>query len=387
MYKIKTLNKIDQIGLDCFTDNYSLVDEGNVDALLVRSYKMHDMDFNDSLKAIGRAGAGVNNIPIEKCSENGVVVFNTPGANANAVKELVIAGLLLSSRKIFRSIEWAKTLDGEGKDIAKLVESGKSNFAGSEINGKTLGVIGLGAIGVMVANAASSLGMNVIGYDPFISVNAAWGLSRKVKREDSLDDLIKQSEYITVHVPLLDDTKNIINKEKFNLMNPGIKLLNFSRAGLVNEDDLLEAIERGIVDRYVTDFPGQKILNNENIINIPHLGASTPESEANCAVMAVKEISDYLENGNISNSVNYPECNMGIINCVSRITLNHKNIPSMVGKITNILAEKNINIKDMNNRSRESLAYTVLDVEDDVDQETLKKLESIEGVVKVRILK
>lgn len=386
MYKINALNNISDKGLAYLNDNYSVVDNTeDVDAILVRSFKMHDMELPESLVAIGRAGAGVNNIPVDKCSEEGIVVFNTPGANANAVKELVLAGLLLSSRKIYRAMEWAQTL--EGADVPKIVEKGKSNFAGAEIKGKKLGVIGLGAIGVMVANAAASLGMEVIGHDPYLSVDSAWQLSRAVQKCNELDKLLSECDYLTIHVPLLDDTKHMINKEKLAIMKKGVKILNFSRGGLVNDDDIIEAVKEGIVDRYVTDFPNDKLIGIENIVCIPHLGASTAESEENCAVMAVNEIMDYLENGNITNSVNYPNSNMGALTTGCRVTLNHKNVPAMVGKITNIMADKNINITDMNNRSRGEWAYTVIDIEKCIDDDTVELLENIDGVVKVRVLK
>lgn len=388
MYKIQTLNKISEVGLSKFTDQYTFVEDPcDIDAILLRSYKMHDMELPKSLKAVGRAGAGVNNIPIDKCSSQGIVVFNTPGANANAVKELVLAGLLLASRRVARAIDWAKTLDGKGEEIPKLVEKGKSNFTGSEIQGKKLGVIGLGAIGVMVANAADALGMEVYGYDPFISVQAAWGLSSRVNRATSLDELLQIADYITIHVPLVDSTKDMINKDQLNLLKKGVKILNFSRGGLVNDDAVLEGISTGVIDRYVTDFPSQKILMEENVVCIPHLGASTPESEENCAVMVAEEVMDYLENGNITNSVNYPNCNLGKCSAKNRVTVNHQNIPNMVGQITTILANANQNISDMINKSKGNYAYTVVDVEDDVKEDVVASIKEIQGVLKVRVLK
>lgn len=387
MYKIKTLNKIAEEGLNLFNDKFEIVEDVDVDGILLRSFKMHDMELPSSLEAIGRAGAGVNNIPIDKCSEKGIVVFNTPGANANAVKELVMAGILLASRDIVGAIDWAKTLKGKGEDVPKLVEAGKSNFVGPEVQGKTLGVIGLGAIGVLVANAAKRLGMEVLGYDPFISVESAWELNHNIQKSDSLDELFMKSDYITIHVPLMDATKGMINEEKINLMKDGVRLLNFSRAGLCDDGDLEKALESGKVARYITDFPYDKVLNMKNVVCIPHLGASTPESEVNCAVMAVNEIKDYIENGNITNSVNYPECNMGVSNATGRIAVNHKNIPYMVSNITTALASKNINIIDMINKSKKDWAYTLIDVESKITDEIVTELKQIEGIVKVRVIK
>lgn len=383
MYNIQTLNKISSKGLDLFDNNYSISDniEG-ADAILVRSAKMHDMDLPDTVKAIARAGAGVNNIPVEECSEKGIVVFNTPGANANAVKELVIAGLLLSSRKIVEGINWAKTLT---EDVAKTVEKGKGEFVGPEILGKKLGVIGLGAIGVMVANAAHALGMEVVGYDPYISINAAWGLSRHIKHAMSLDEVLQDSDYITIHVPLLDSTKHMFNKEAFGKMKEGVRILNFSRDTLVNNEDIINAIEEGIVSKYVTDFPVEGVMNNENIITIPHLGASTPESEENCAVMAVKQVKDYLENGNIINSVNFPVCEMAwSTDC--RLTIIHRNIPAMIKKITDIIATEGINIQDMMNKSKGQYAYTIIDTDTKVTDENINNIRQIPDIISIRVL-
>ncbi|PHV71471.1 3-phosphoglycerate dehydrogenase [Sporanaerobium hydrogeniformans] len=383
MYTIQTLNKISQSGLALFGDNYTIQDnlEG-ADAVLVRSAKMHDIALPSTVKAIARAGAGVNNIPIEECAKSGIVVFNTPGANANAVKELVLAGLLLSSRKVVEGINWAKTLD---TDVAKAVEKGKGAFVGPEILGKKLGVIGLGAIGVMVANSAQALGMEVIGHDPYISINAAWGLSRHVRHAVSLDEVLAEADYITVHVPLVEATKYMFNKEAFSKMKPGVRLLNFSRDTLVHNGDLLKAIEEGIVTTYVTDFPVEEVMGNPNILTIPHLGASTPESEENCAVMAVQEVKDYLENGNIVNSVNYPECIMAwASNC--RLAIIHKNTPAILGKITAIIAGEGINIRDMSNRSRGDFAYTLIDTDTYVSEDNLKAIENMEHIIKVRLL-
>lgn len=383
MYTIQTLNKISDKGLSLLGNKYSIDDQHqDPDGIIVRSTKMHEMGFGNSLKAIARAGAGVNNIPIERCTEKGIVVFNTPGANATAVKELVVAGLLLSSRKIVEGINWAQTLT---EDVAKTVEAGKSNFEGPELYGKTIGVIGLGAIGVMVANAAHSLGMEVIGYDPYISIQAAWGLSRNIHHAESLDEVLLDADYITVHVPLLDETKHMFNKELFSRIKPGLRLLNFSRDGLVNNHDVKEAIEQGKIACYVTDFPNEDLIGNDKIIAIPHLGASTPESEENCAVMASSQIKDYLENGNIINSVNLPHSEM-LWNTNWRLTFVHKNIPNMVGQITAILAQQNINIVDMMNKSRGEWAYTMIDVSTQINGEILPALEKINGIVKVRLL-
>jgi len=312
MFKIQTLNKISSRGLDLLPhEDYEYASEiATPDAILVRSYKMLEMEMPASLKAIARAGAGVNNIPIDKCAESGIVVFNTPGANANGVKELVILGLLLSSRKVYEGLNWAKSLIGKGEEVPKLIEKGKSDFSGPEIKGKKLGVIGLGAIGVMVANDAAALGMEVIGCDPYISVDSAWGLSRAVRKSINLDSLISESDYISLHLPIIDKTKGIINRDKFSIMKKGVSILNFARGGLVNNSDLKEAIEAGIVSKYVTDFPDEELLKIDNVVSIPHLGASTPESEENCAVMAVNQVREYLEKGNIINSVNFPDCSM-----------------------------------------------------------------------------
>ncbi len=388
MYKITTLNNISAKGLINFTEKYNIVDDvEEADGILLRSFDMHDMELSDKLLAVARAGAGTNNIPIDKCSEKGIVVFNTPGANANAVKELVLAGLFLSSRKIARAIDWTKTLVNEGDNVDKLVEDGKKNFAGSEIKGKTLGVVGLGAIGVMVANAASSLGMNVVGYDPFMSVNSALELSRKIKLTEDLDQLFSASDYITIHVPAMDATKGMFNKEKFAIMKEGVKILNFSRGSIVNDTDMIDAINLGIVSRYVTDFPTAELIAVENVVAIPHLGASTPESEENCAIMAVDEIMDYLEYGNITNSVNFPNCSLGAFTSEGRIGILHKNIPAMIGKITSIMADHNINISDMNNRSKGELAYTLIDTDTKVTTADIDKLKSIDGIINVRVMK
>ncbi len=387
MYKIKTLDKIDSKGLDLLGDDYEVVTDDHYEGILLRSYKMHGMELPASLKAVARAGAGVNNIPLEECAEKGIVVFNTPGANANGVKELVLAGLLISSRDVIGGIEWGKGLKDKGDDVPKLVESGKSAFTGPEIMGKTLGVIGLGAIGVLVANAAASLGMDVLGYDPFISVDAAWGLSRSVRKAKSLDEIYMNADYITMHVPLLDATKGMIGDASLKNMKEGVRILNFSRGELVNDEAIKTALESGRVAKYVTDFPNAATFNMPNAICIPHLGASTPESEINCAIMAVNQVKEYLENGNIINSVNYPDCNMGGCNSVGRIGINHRNIPNMVGQITTLLAAKNVNIADMINKSRKDWAYTLIDVEVAVEDEIVEAISKIEGIVKVTRIK
>lgn len=385
MYKILTLNKISKVGLVKLSpDNYEVASEfSNPDAIFLRSFKMHDMELGQSLKAVGRAGAGVNNIPIDKCTDKGIVVFNTPGANANAVKELVLAGLLLSSRKIVDGINWCEQQKGQGDEVPKLVEKNKSQFAGNEIMGKKLGLIGLGAIGMLTANSASALGMEVEGFDPFISVENAWQLSRKVKKAAGMDSLISNADYISIHAPLNDKTKGMINKEKFALMKKGVKILNFSRAGVVNTEDLKEALADGTVSCYVSDFPIDELLGVDGVINIPHLGASSAEAEDNCAVMVVDQVSDFLENGNIVNSVNFPTCVMERSTDV-RIVIANKNIPSMVGQISTVLADAGINITDMINKSKGEIAYTLLDVESEVSEETLDKIRSINGVIRVR---
>lgn len=387
MNKIYCLNAISKYGTDMLTGDYQLVEELNdSDGVLVRSASMNEMEFPESLKAIARAGAGVNNIPLDECAKKGIVVFNTPGANANAVKELVIAGMLLASRDIVGGIEWCQSIRDD-KDIAKAVEKGKKSFVGCEIKGKKLGVIGLGAIGVHVANAAVSLGMEVYGYDPFISVNGAWALSRSVKHITSVDIIYQECDYITIHVPLLDSTREIINSKSIGEMKKGVVILNFSRDLLVNDDDMAAALNEGRVHKYVTDFPNPKSANMAGVIVTPHLGASTEESEDNCAMMAVRELMDYLENGNIRNSVNYPNCDMGDCNAVSRVSVLHMNIPNMIGQISGTLASGNVNILDMTNKSRDKYAYTMLDLENRADAEIIEKMRSIEGVLGVRVIK
>lgn len=384
MRKIHCMNAISRYGTDLLNSNYALTDDVNeAEGILVRSASLHEMSFPDSLLAVARAGAGVNNIPLDACAEEGIVVFNTPGANANAVKELVIAALVLASRDVLGGIEWCRTIKDD-PNIAKAVEKGKKAFAGCEIKGKKMGVIGLGAIGAEVANAAAGLGMEVYGYDPFISVNAAWMLSRDVKHTTSLDTIYQECDYITVHVPALDSTKGMINKAAFEHMKDGVVILNFARDLLVNEDDMAEALSSGKVKHYVTDFPNPKSANMEGAIVVPHLGASTEESEDNCAKMAVQEIMDYLDNGNIRNSVNYPSCDMGEKKTPGRVAVLHMNVPNMIGQITGTLAAGGINISDMTNKSREKYAYTLMDLEKEPDDMVIQKLNAIQGVLRVR---
>lgn len=386
MRKIHCINAISKYGTDQFTQEYQLTDEVNeAEGILVRSASLHEMQFSDALLAIARAGAGVNNIPLEACAQEGIVVFNTPGANANGVKELVLAGLFLASRDIVGGIEWCKA-NKEDANIAKSAEKAKKAFAGCEIKGKKLGVVGLGAIGAEVANTAIALGMEVYGYDPYISVNAAWRLSRDVKHTTSLDTICQECDYITLHVPAVDSTKGMINKDALDQMKDGVVILNFARDILVNEDDLAEALKSGKVKKYVTDFANPKSVNLENTIVIPHLGASTGESEDNCAKMAVQEIMDYLENGNIRNSVNYPVCDMGVKKTACRLAVLHLNIPNMIGQITGVLAAGKINISDMTNKSRDKFAYTLMDLEHVPDETMLEKLNAIEGVCRVRLI-
>lgn len=387
MYKVQTLNKIAKVGLNVFDDKYTYGDEvENPDGIILRSFNMHEVELPASLAAVARAGAGVNNIPIDKCSEKGIVVFNTPGANANAVKELVIAGLLLASRKIVQGVNWGKTLAGEGDALPKLVEKGKSNFAGPEIQGKTLGIIGLGAIGVRVANAAHALGMNVIGYDPYLSVDSAWHMTRAAQKANDLDTVFAQSDYISVHVPATKDTKGMFNDEVFGKVKTGVRLLNFARGELVDTAALLRALESGKVASYVTDFATAELLANENVVAMPHLGASTPESEDNCAVMAATELKNFLENGNIINSVNFPNCDMGAV-CGSRVTVAHKNIPAMLSQISTAFTNKSINIENMINKSKGDYAYTMIDTHSCVDADIIDELKKIDGVIKVTLYK
>ena len=384
MYNILTLNKIAKCGLDQLGENYTITDNesANADGIILRSFNMHEMELGDNLKAIARAGAGTNNIPTEKCTEKGIVVFNTPGANANAVKEAVIAGLMLSSRDIVGSIEWAKTLTGD--DVAKQVEKGKSNFAGNEIQGKTLGVIGLGAIGIMVANAAYSLGMKVIGYDPYLSVDAALKLSTHVQRVNDLKEICENADYITIHVPYMESTKDTINAENLALMKDGVKILNFARNGLVNNDAIKEAIASGKVSSYVVDFPNEETINQKGIIAIPHLGASTEESEDNCAIMAARQIADFLENGNIVNSVNFPNCSLPV-GSVGRVAIIHKNVKNVIGKFTEVLSE--VNISDMVSKSKNDIAYTIMNTDHEITADAVKALSDIDEVIALRLIK
>ena len=387
MKKIHCLNPIAECGTKLFPEDYVFTDQAaDADALLVRSASMHEMELPENLLAVGRAGAGVNNIPLDECAQQGIVVFNTPGANANGVKELVLAGLFLASRDIAGGLAWCKE-NAADPQIAKTTEKSKKAFAGCEIKGKKLGVIGLGAIGAEVANAATHLGMEVYGYDPYLSVNAAWRLSRNVKHITNADTIFRECDYITVHVPLLESTKGMIDKEKLDMMKDGVVILNFARDILVNDDDMAEAVAAGRVARYVSDFPNPKVANMDRVILMPHLGASTKESEDNCAVMAVQELTDYLENGNIRNSVNYPSCDMGVCQTEGRVAVLHKNIPNMIGQITAILAAQGANITDMTNKSRDRFAYTLVDLEHSLEEATIERLKTIEGVLRVRRVK
>ena len=390
MFKIQTLNKISAEGLANFPrDDYEIASEIlNPDAILLRSADMHSMELPASVKAVARAGAGVNNIPIPAMTEKGVVVFNTPGANANAVKELVIAALLFSSRPVHKAAEWAKTLAGKGDEIPDLAEKGKSQFVGPEIKGKTLGVIGLGAIGAMVANTAIGLGMDVIGYDPYISVDAAWSLSRAVHKAESLESLLSKSDYVSLHIPQTNDTKGFINTDRINMMKKGVRLLNFARGGLVVNKDVIAAIEAGKIAQYITDFTDEELLANDKVICLPHLGASTPEAEDNCAFMAVKQLKDFLERGNIVNSVNFPKTYLDapIPAGGTRLCIANKNVPNMVGQISTILADAKLNIEGMVNQNRADLAYNLIDVSCPVSDDVVAKLKSIEGVINVRCI-
>ena len=382
---ICTLNKIAACGTDRLA-GYTITDElAGAAGVMVRSAAMHDMDLPDTLLGIARAGAGVNNIPIDKCSEQGIVVFNTPGANANAVKELVLAGLFLASRDVVGGIAWAQGLKGEGDAVGKLVEKGKSAFTGPELLGKKLGVIGLGAIGVLVANAAVALGMDVYGYDPFLSVDAAWKLSRHIRHANTLDEIYAECDYITVHVPLVGDTKGMLNAAAFAAMKDGVRILNFSRAGLVDSDAMLAALEAGKVAAYVVDFPTDEMLGVKNVVAIPHLGASTPESEDNCAVMAANQLKAYLEDGNIINSVNFPDVDVPRAGDV-RVCVLHKNVPNMLAQISSVVSACGVNIEAMTNKARKDLAYTVLDVAGAICDDVTEKIAAIDGIIRVRVL-
>ncbi len=385
MYQYTCLNAISPVGLSRFTEEYRKVDEiRQADAVLVRSANMHEMELPENVLGIARAGAGVNNIPLEECAQKGIVVFNTPGANANGVKELVFAGMLLAARDVVGGINWAASQAGN-ENVAKDTEKEKKKFAGSELSGKKLGIIGLGAIGVLVANAATHLGMEVYGYDPYISVDAAWNLSRSIKHINDVNEIYKNCDYITIHVPLLDSTRGMINEAAIQEMKPNTVILNFARDLLVDEDAVLKALEEGRIRKYVSDFPNTKTIGKPGVIVVPHLGASTAESEDNCAVMAVNELMDFLENGNIRNSVNYPNCNMGVCESTARVAIYHKNVKKMISQFTAILADNNI--VNMSNTSRGEYAYTLLDLEDKISGDILEQLKNVEGVVKVRIVK
>lgn len=387
MFKYTCLNPIAQIGLDVFTDEYTKVEEfQDADAVLVRSAAMHDMELSDNLAAIARAGAGVNNIPLDKCADKGIVVFNTPGANANGVKEMVICGMLLAARDIVGGIGWVKENTAD-ENISKSMEKAKKNFAGTEIKGKKLGVIGLGAIGVLVANAANRMGMEVYGVDPYLSVQNALNINRDVTVLKSYDELYEMCDYITIHVPFLEDTKGMLNKDAFAKMKDGVVILNFARDLLVNDEDMKTALESGKVAKYVTDFPNPAVVNMPNVIATPHLGASTEESEDNCAVMAANELREYLENGNIVNSVNYPNCDAGVCSTAGRITVAHKNMPKMLNQFTNVISGEGINIDHMTNKSRGEYSYCVFDIDSESSEELADKLRAIDGVLKVRVIK
>ncbi len=387
MYSILTLNKIAACGTEAFdAAKYTVSDScEKPDAIMVRSAAMHDMEFDKNLLAIARAGAGVNNIPIERCAEQGIAVFNTPGANANAVKELVIAGLLMSSRKITEAIAWANSLKGNGAEVGKMVEKGKSNYAGPEIMGKTLGIIGMGAIGVLVGNAAMGLGMKVIGYDPYLSVKAALSMKPGVKMVSDINELYAQSDYITIHVPYNAETKGTINENTIALMKDGVRILNFARGELADTAAIISALESGKVASYIVDFPSDEIIGVKNAICVPHLGASTPESEDNCAVMASAELIDYLENGNIRNSVNYPNAEMNAAG--TKICIMHKNVPAVISEITAVLGSKGINIDNMTNASKKDYAYTLIDAAGEITDDVKEKLSAVENVIRVRVIK
>ncbi|MDE6963724.1 MAG: phosphoglycerate dehydrogenase [Lachnospiraceae bacterium] len=387
MFQYYCLNPIAQVGLERFTEEFAQTENvSEADGILVRSAAMHEMELSDNLLAVARAGAGVNNIPLEKCAEKGIVVFNTPGANANGVKELVIAGMLLASRFIVGCINWVEE-NKENADIAKAAEKEKKRFAGTEIQDKKLGIIGLGAIGVKVANVAKHMGMEVYGYDPYVSVDAAWNLSRDVKHVLHVEEIYDNCDIITIHVPLLNSTRGMIDKEAIDRMKEGVILLNFARDVLVKEEDVLEGIASGKIRRYVTDFPNPTTAGAKNCVVIPHLGASTEESEENCARMAVKEMMDYLKNGNINHSVNYPSCDMGVCTQAGRVAIFHKNIANMITKFTACFGDAGINISDMTNKSKGEVAYTMLDIEEPASEEIIEKLKSVKGVFRVRVVK
>lgn len=387
MFQYHCLNPIASVGIDLFSDAYEKVEDmKDAQAVLVRSAAMHDLEMPESLQCIARAGAGVNNIPLEKCAEQGIVVFNTPGANANGVKELVFAGMLYASRDIVGGIEWCLQNQSD-ENIAKNAEKQKKNFAGTEISGKKIGVIGLGAIGVLVANAAVHMGMEVYGFDPYISVNAAWNLSRSVKHISNVEDIYKECDFITIHVPLLDSTKKMIDAKAISLMKPNAIVLNFARDLLVDEEAMVDALAQDKIKRYVSDFPNPTTVGAKGCIVTPHLGASTAESEDNCAIMAVREIRDFMENGNIVHSVNFPDCNMGACTGAGRIGILHRNVKGMIGQYTTILGDANINVSDMTNKGKGDYAYALIDVDSPVTEEVVAKLQQIEGVLRVRVIK
>ena len=386
MYNILKLNEISKVANKEFSDNYALVKEAeNPDAIVLRSFNMHEYDIPSSVLCVGRAGAGVNNIPLDKCSEKGIVVFNTPGANANAVKELVVCGLLLAGRKIVEGIEWAASLKGKGAEVTKAVEKGKSAFVGCEIKGKTLGVVGLGAIGAMVANVAIKLGMNVLGYDPFISIDGAWNLDHHVIKETDINEIFKKSDFITLHVPLNDSTRSLVNKDTLALMKDGSAILNFARGELVDAVAVIDALESEKLSRYVTDFPTDEMLGVKNLIAIPHLGASTPEAEDNCAVMVARQMIDFIENGNITNSVNMPACKMPRQG-KSRITVFHKNVKNVLSAITAVIGEEGINIANLMSQAKGEHAYLILDLDENLPDAALDKIKGMDSVVKVRTI-
>lgn len=387
MYKYNCLNPIAGVGLDLFSDEYTKVDElKDADAVLVRSAAMHDLELPDSLLAVARAGAGVNNIPLDKCADKGIVVFNTPGANANGVKELVFAGMLYAARDIVGGIDWCLENQND-ENIAKTAEKQKKNFAGTEISGKKLGVIGLGAIGVLVANAATSLGMEVYGYDPYISVNAAWNLTRSVKHVTNVEDIYRECDFITIHVPLLDSTKKMINADAIAMMKPTAIVLNFARDLLVDEEAMVDALAKGKVHKYVSDFPNTTTVGAKGCIVTPHLGASTAESEDNCAIMAVREIRDYMENGNIVHSVNFPDCNMGACTTAGRIGILHKNEKGIIAKFTTVLGDADVNVSDLTNKGKGDYAYSLIDVDSVVADDVVEKISELDGVLRVRVVK
>ena len=387
MINVHCLNNISESGLSMFSEQYNKeASYEEAQAVLVRSAKMHDMELGKDLLAIARAGAGVNNIPLDKCADARVVVFNTPGANANAVKEQVLAAMLLASRDLIGGAEWVSDNAGD-PDIAKTAEKAKKAFSGRELKGKKLGVIGLGAIGRLVANACVELGMEVYGYDPYLSVAAAWNISRKVNHIDNVDDIYRDCDYITIHVPALDSTKGMIGKEAFAIMKPGAVIINCARDIIVDEEELLKAIDDRIISKYVTDFANPTVVGKEHIIVFPHLGASTQEAEENCAAMAVKEVRDFIENGNILNSVNYPACDMGICQAQGRVSICHKNAPGILGKITAVVGEAGVNIADLTNKSRGDYAYTLIDIDVAADDSLAEKLSAVDGIIKVRVVK